>query len=248
MPGWPTPSTISCVHPMPRQWSCSRTTQWCGRRWRGRFATVPPRTGTSMWRTARSPRSTRTRLARDWSLSTTPATYRAAKDEPAGFRRDPTKKRPLSGPASRSFIGDAHLWSDAAALTDCSSATRSLSARNCGKRWVSVIFHHGGDPIVVSKLDRRMCWLWGVRLAGAQVRHCSSGGERDENKSAAGANVRNYGSQVRCVRETRALEVRCIWPQHTSEPHPNRGRQPTVAARVTDDQAAVGRTLQPVEH
>ena len=84
------------VHPMPRQWSCSPTTQWCGRRWRGRCASARPPIGTSMWRTARSPRSTRPLLARGWLPSTTPATCPAANDEPC--RVDSTQIRRKSAP------------------------------------------------------------------------------------------------------------------------------------------------------
>ncbi len=101
---------------------------------------------------------------------------------------------------------------------------------------------------MVAQLDRSTSWRGGVRLAGAQVRRCSAVGKCDDTQSAAGGDRRADRPQVRCVREPRALEVRCSWPQHTSESHPYRGRQLTVAARVTDDEAAVERTPRPVEH
>jgi hypothetical protein len=188
--------------------------------WHGRCASARPPTGTSMWPTAQSPRLTHPPLARGWLASTTPATYRAANDEPRDGRAD----------------------------RSCHAAAGSLGARNRrGNRIISVIPDPGGGPIVVTQLDRSRSW-GDVRRASAKVRHCSTVGKCDDTQSAAAGDRHADRPQVRCVREPRALEVRCSWPQHTSESHPCRGRQLTVAARVTDEEAAVRRMPRPVEH
>ena len=101
---------------------------------------------------------------------------------------------------------------------------------------------------MVAQLEHSASGRGSVRLAGAQVRHSSTVGKCDDTQSAAGGDRRADRPQVRCVREPRALEVRCSWPQHASESHPFRGRQPTIAARVTDDEAVVGRPSRPIEH
>ena len=133
------------------------------------------------------------------------------------------------------------------ALTGPVTQLRIRSA--CGRRhrWVSAIPDPGGDLVVVAQLERGASGR-GSELAGAQLRLCSTVGKCDDTQAAARGDRCADRPQVRCVRETRALEVRCSWPQYTSESHSNGGRQPTIAARVTDDEAMMGRPARPVEH
>ena len=139
-------------------------------------------------------------------LSTTPAICRAANDELA--RSGAILRGGALSDPGRVIKRDARLWSDAAAQTGLSRGyTGSLGARNRRNRCITVIFHPGGDPIVVAQLDRITRWSGSVRRAGAWVRYCSTVGKCDDTKSAADGNRRTYRPQVRCVREPRALEV-----------------------------------------
>ena len=128
------------------------------------------------------------------------------------------------------------------------AAADSIGARNGRNRCLSLIPGSGGNPIIIARLDRSTTWRAGVRLVAAQVLHCSTLRKCDDTQSAARGDRLADAPQLSCVRKPRTLKVRCSWPQYTSESHPYRSRKLTVAARVTDEEAALGRPSGPVEH
>ena len=146
-----------------------------------------------------------------------------------------------------SLVGDAHPMTDAAVLIGPVTQLRVCSTYDRRNRWVSVIPDRGSGLIVVAQLDRSRSWRGRVRLVDDKVRRYSAVVNCDDTQSAAGRDRRADRPQVSRVREPRALQVRCTWPQHPSESHPHRGRQQTVAARVADNKAAVGRMPGSVE-